>query len=226
MPAYLVPIQAAFIEMWASLVSLLPQIVFALLAVLIGLLLAHVLREAVIRIMNLLKVDEALRRLEIHGLVGQTGIELNVGRFLGWLVKWFVILLTLIVVADALNWSEVTAFLANVANYIPNVLIAVVILLVGMLLGRFVQDAIMGALNAAQMKSTAGFLSSLAKWAIYVFSFMAALVHLNIAASLIQTLFIGFVAMVALAGGLAFGLGGRDHASKILSSLLDDLKRS
>lgn len=223
MPEYLLPIQIALVDMWASIVSFLPQFIFALVLLLAGILLAHVLYEAVVRLVAVLKLDEALQKLEVHDLVKQSGVEFHAGRFFGWLVKWFVIILTLIVVADTLNWSQVTVFLSQVVLYLPNVLISVVILLVGILLGRFVQDVITGAFAAAKMK-TAGFLGGLAKWAIYAFSFMAALVQLGIAESLIMTLFTGFVAMIALAGGLAFGLGGRDHASRVLDSIVSDLK--
>ena len=90
------------------------------------------------------------------------------------------------------------------------------------ILANFTQGVVKAALDAAKMES-AQFLAGLSRWAIIVFSFMAALVQLGIAGALIQTLFTGFVAMVALAGGLAFGLGGRDHASRALNHLSKDL---
>lgn len=223
MPDYLVPIQYALADMWATVITLLPQFIFALILLIIGLILAQVLHEAVVRIVALIKVDEALQKLEIHDAVRQAGVEFHAGKFLGWIVKWFIIILTLIVVADTLQWDQVTVFLSQVVVYLPNVLISVVILLVGILLGKFVQDVITGAFKAAKMK-TAGFLGGLAKWAIYVFSFMAALVQLGIAEALIQVLFTGFVAMIALAGGLAFGLGGRDHATRLLTAIMQDLE--
>lgn len=224
MPEYLIPIQYALVDVWASILSVLPQFIFAVVLLLLGLLVAHLLHEAVVRVVGVLKVDEALQKLEVHDLIQKAGVDFHAGKFLGWLVKWFIIILTLIVVADTLQWNQVTIFLSQVVVYLPNVLIAVVILLVGTLLGRFVQDVIAGAFKAAKMK-TAGFLGGLAKWAIYIFSFMAALVQLGIAESLIQTLFTGFIAMIALAGGLAFGLGGREHASKLLDAIMQDFNK-
>lgn len=225
MPTYLMPIQVALVDMWAAVVSFLPHFVFALVLLLIGVLLAHVLHEAIVRVVNILRVDEALNKLEVHDLVRQTGVEFHAGKFLGWIARWFVLILTFIVVADTLKWTQVTAFLSQVLLYLPNVLIAVVILLVGILLGRFVHDVVVGAVAAAKMQS-GGFLGGLAKWAIYVFTFMAALVQLGIAQSLIMTLFTGFVGMVALAGGLAFGLGGKEHAARVLDQLSNDLKQN
>ena len=94
--------------------------------------------------------------------------------------------------------------------------------MVGIILANFTQGVVKGALDAAKMTSSQ-FLAGLSRWAIVVFSFMAALVQLGIAQELIQVLFTGFVAMIALAGGLAFGLGGREYASRILNQLSKDL---
>jgi len=106
--------------------------------------------------------------------------------------------------------------------YVPNVIISVIILLAGILLANFVQRVVKSAVEAAKLQS-ADFLSGIAKWAILVFSFMAALVQLQIAQELIRVLFTGLVAMLSLAGGLAFGLGGKDHASRVLDRLRKDL---
>lgn len=221
MPTYIDPIRTAFIDMWASVLSVLPQILAALLVLLLGVLIAGVLKEAVIRLINLLKVDEVLSKTEIPDAFERSGFEFSVANLLGWIVKWFVIILALITSADILGWQQVTFFLNDVISYVPNVIIAVIVLLVGMLLGSFVQNVITGAFEAAEMR-TGNFLAGLAKWAIIVFSFMAALVQLGIAQALIQVLFTGFVAMLALAGGLAFGLGGKEHAARILNYIEED----
>jgi hypothetical protein len=109
-----------------------------------------------------------------------------------------------------------------VVLYIPNVIVAVIILLAGILLATFVRNVVKTAVEAAELAS-ADFLSGIAKWAILLFSFMAALVQLQIAPGLINTLFTGLVAMLALGGGLAFGLGGKEHASRVLDRLRRDL---
>ena len=221
MPDYVDILRSAFVDLWISIMSFLPQLVFAVLVFLIGLLLANVLRTAVIRVVRFLRVDDLMDRLEVKTMFTKAGVQLDVAELLGWMVKWFIIILALIASADALGWTQITEFLTLVVEYIPNVLVAVIILLVGFLLGNFVQDLIKGAVQVADM-SSASFLSAIAKWAIIVFSFMMALVQLGIGAALVQTLFTGFVAMVALAGGLAFGLGGREHASKMLDHIHRD----
>lgn len=223
-PLYLEPIQLAFANMWAAIISFLPVLIMALLVLLLGLLLSSVLKEAIIRLADMVKIDSLVAKLEVGDALDNTGFELSLSKMAGWFVKWFIIILTLVAVADILGWNQVTNFLAQVMNYIPNVIIAVIILFVGILLGNFTRDIIAGAFSAAKVK-TGHILAGLAKWAIIVFSFMAALVQLGIAQALIQVLFTGFVAMIALAGGLAFGLGGRDHASEAIKIIKEDLTK-
>jgi hypothetical protein len=202
--------------------ELLPRIILALVIFLLGLLIASVLESAIIRLAKILKLDELLDKLEIRPLITRMGIGFETGSVLGRIGKWFVIILSLIIASDALGWDQITQFLSDVVSYIPRVLIAVVILLVGLVLGNFVQKIVSTSLEAAKMAS-AGFISGVSKWSIVIFSIMAALVQLGIAQSLIETLFTGFVAMVAIAGGLAFGLGGKEHATRVLDYIKRDL---
>ncbi len=224
MPDYVDVLRSAFVDLWVSAMSFLPQLVFAVVVFLLGLLVANLLKTAVIRVIRFMKVDDLLERLDAKTFFSRAGIRFDVAELFGWLVKWFIILIALIAAADALGWSQVTEFLTLVVAYIPNVLVAVIILLVGFLLGNFVQDLIKGAVKVANMTS-ATFLAAIAKWSIIVFSLMMALVQLGIGAALVQTLFTGFVAMVALAGGLAFGLGGKEQASKILDHIYRDITK-
>lgn len=222
MNEYVDVLTAAFVELWAGIVLFVPKLLFAMVVFVLGLILASVLNKLVIRLAKILHIDELIEKLELDDIFRRAGLKLNVGVALGWIVKWFVIIFALIASADILGWDQVTVFLTTIVEYIPNVLIAVIILLVGMILASFVQEIIKTALDAAKMHS-ARFVSGIAKWAIIIFSFMAALVQLGIAEALIQVLFTGFVAMIALAGGLAFGLGGREYASRVLSQLAKDL---
>jgi len=224
MPDYIDILRSAFVDLWATVVLFMPKVLLALAVFLLGLFFAGVLRAAVIRIVHALKVNELVEKLEIKAAFQRAGIRLDVAEFLGWLVRWFVIVLVLIAAADVLAWTQVTEFLNAVVAYLPNVMIAVIILLVGFILGSFVYSVVQSAVVAAKMHS-AQFLAGIAKWSIIVFSFMAALVQLGIAQSLIQVLFTGFVAMIALAGGLAFGLGGKEKASRVLDLLWKDITR-
>jgi len=222
MPTTLDVIQGSLLNLWENLLGFLPQLIAALVVFIVGLIIAALLRRLVIRVVDVLKLDDLSEKLGLTPALRKYGFKFNIGRLLGWLIKWFVVVAFLIATVDILQWHEVTVFLTEVVLYLPNVVIAVVILLVGLLLANFVQEVVKAAVEAAKLASATA-LAGIAKWSIVVFSFMAALVQLGIAERLVNTLFTGFVAMLALAGGLAFGLGGKDHASKLVSRLKRDI---
>jgi small-conductance mechanosensitive channel len=215
-------VRIAFADLWASLISFLPRFIGAVVVLLIGLIVASLLRRLVMKLSELLKLDELARRLEVKTSFEQVGVRLHIGKLLGWIVKWFFVIVFLVAAADILKWTQVTEFLRDVVLYLPNVIIAVVILLVGVILANFVRNVVKTAVEAARLSSSS-FLAGISKWSILVFSFMAALVQLGIAQDLIRVLFTGLVAMLALAGGLAFGLGGREYATQFLNRLRKDI---
>ena len=215
-------LQNSFLGLWESTIDFLPSLLGAIIVFLLGLIVASVLRKVVVKAIKLLRVDEMSSKLELKQTFQQHGIRLHIGNLLGWIVKWFIIIVSLIAATDILGWDQVTDYLKQVVLYVPNVIIAIIILLAGILLATFVRNMVKSAVEAAGLAS-ADFLSGIAKWAILIFSFMAALVQLQIAPELINTLFMGLVAMLALAGGLAFGLGGREHAKRFLERLQKDI---
>lgn len=215
-------VQYSFADLWTGLIGFLPQFLGALIVFLVGLIIAGLLGKFIQRIAKLLKLDELAKRVDAQSSFEKMGIKLHIGKLLGWIVKWFFIIVALIAAADILQWEQVTDFLREVVLYIPNVIIAVIILLVAVVLGNFVYNVVKTAVGATKLASST-FLAGISRWSIVVFGLMAALVQLGIAEDLIRILFTGFVAMLALAGGLAFGLGGKDHAMKVLNELKKDL---
>jgi hypothetical protein len=110
--------------------------------------------------------------------------------------------------------------LQSVLAYLPNVLAAVLIMLASVVLANVLRRFVSASVMSAQLHA-AHFLGSLTWWAIVVFGFLTALAQLNIATAIIQSIITGFIAMLALAGGLAFGLGGRDYANHLVNKLKD-----
>ncbi|NQV89801.1 hypothetical protein HQ487_00165 [Candidatus Uhrbacteria bacterium] len=214
--------QGPLLQLWDTIVAYLPNLLGAIIVFIIGAIVAHVLQSVVIKVIALLRVDELAKRLDITSQFERAGLRLHIGALLGWIVKWFVIIIALIAATDILGWDQVTDYLQQVVLFVPNVIISVIILLAGILLGNFVQNVVKTAVEAAKL-SSADFLSGIAKWAILIFTFMAALVQLQIAPELIRVLFTGLIAMLALSGGLAFGLGGQEHASRFLTRLKKDI---
>lgn len=222
MPDALTVIESAFADIWSSLLLFLPRFLGAIVVFILGLIVASLLRKLVMKVSDLIRLDLLAEKLDLKKSFAQMGVKLNVAAVLGWIVKWFFIIVFLVAATDILGWSEITVYLREVVSYLPNVIIAVIILLAGLLIANFTRNVIQSTVKAAKIQS-AQFLAGLSKWAILIFSFMAALVQLQIAQDLIRILFTGLVAMLAIAGGLAFGLGGKEEASRVLSKLRKDL---
>ena len=215
-------IQAPLMDLWNSLLLFIPSLLGAIIIFILGVIVANVLSKVIEQLIKFLRVDDMAEKLDIKAQFDRAGIKLHIGRLFGWIVKWFFVVVALIAATDILGWDQVTDYLKQVVLFIPNVIVAVIILLAGILLANFVQRVVKSTVEAAKLES-AGFLSGLSKWAILAFSFMAALVQLQIAPDLIRTLFTGLVFMIALAGGLAFGLGGKEHAARVLNRLQKDI---
>ncbi|MCX6765650.1 MAG: hypothetical protein NT136_01670 [Candidatus Moranbacteria bacterium] len=215
-------ITMSLLELWARFISFLPALIGALLVFLFGLIAAVALGKAAEKIIMVLRIDQALDKMGIGEKFKGTGLRISVSRFFGELVKWFLILVFLMAATDILGLSQVTGFLNNVILYIPNLVVATIILAIAFLLGNFVYNVVRHSTRAAGIMS-ATLLATISKWAIVVFGLLAALVQLGIAVSLVNTIFIGLIAALSLAVGLAFGLGGKDEAAAILKKLREEI---
>ncbi len=201
----------------------LPKLVLALIIFIAGWVVGSVLGDVVEKIVKAIKVDSILEGAGAKTLMHKAGFNLNSGLFFGVIVKWFVIIGFLVAALDVFQLTAVSVFLSEVVlGYIPQIIVAALILVVAAFLADFVQKITTGSAKALDSKS-AGMVGGVARWAIWIFAIIAALVQLGIATEMLNTLFMGVVFMLALAGGLAFGLGGRDAASRYIERLREDI---
>src|SRR3989344_4613475 len=215
---------ASFNTLWEGFVAIIPSLVAAFLVLVIGWAIAVVLARLVEKIIHALWIEHAVEKLRVKEMFSEIGIKFSFAELIGWLVKWFLLIVVFIAAADILGLSQITVFLQSVVLYIPNVIIAVVIVLLGVLIGSFTGDVVHRAIKTSKLHSGEA-IGGIAKWAIIVFAFMAGLMQLGIAAEMTDTLFKGIVSLIALAGGIAFGLGGRDTAEHMLGVLKKDLTK-
>lgn len=218
-------ITISLIGLWDRFVNFLPALVGAILVFVAGWIVAVALGKVVEHIVKMVRVDEMMEKAGTKGRFKKAGVDLNLAKFFGGLVKWFLILVFLMAATDILKLAQVTSFLNSIVLYLPNVIVAAIILAVAFLVGNFVFAVVKGSTKVAGIVS-ATLLGTVAKWAIVIFGFLAALIQLGVAPSLINTLFVGLVAMLALAGGLAFGLGGKDEAAAILRKLRREISEN
>ncbi len=209
-------------DLGQRLVDFLPALVGALVVFLAGWIIAAAIGKVLKKFLQTIQIDKAVAKIGWDGKFSGSDMNLSISALLSGLVEWFLILVFVMAAADILGLSEVTTFLNSILLYIPNVIVAVVILAVVFLFGNFVYNVVKGSTRAAGVMS-ATFLAKISKWSIIIFGIFAALIQLGVASSLVSTIFIGIVAMLALAGGLAFGLGGREEAALILRKIREDI---
>jgi hypothetical protein len=151
---------------------------------------AVALGKVVEHIVKMVKVDDVMEKAGTKARFKKAGVELNLAKFFGGLVKWFLVLVFLMAATDILKLTQVTSFLNSITLYLPNVIVAAIVLAVAFLIGNFVFAVVKGSTKVAGIVS-ATLLGTVTKWAIVVFGFLAALIQLGVASSLINTLFIG-----------------------------------
>lgn len=195
----------------ASLVAFLPHLLGALLILLVGWIVARLLEKAADAVLERLKFDKALDRGGVRDALKRTGTKLDPSSIVAKLVFWAVMLTAILMAANALGLTAVATMFDRIVAFIPNVIVAVLIIVIGMLIGEFVKDLI-----AASMGEVGGgmALSKIAKVAIVTLSIFMALDQLQIAHNIVTTAFSLMLGAIALAAGLAFGLGNRELAGE------------
>ena len=218
-----VAIQGSFYELWFTVAEYLPAILAAVVVFVIGWIVGIILYRVVLELVRVLRIDDALKAAGMNDAAKSAGFTLDVGRFLGTLVEWFVILVFLVAALDILGLTRVTVFLQTVVLlYLPQVIVAALILILGAIVAEVVKGLVAGSARAAGAHG-ANLAGSVAKWAIWVTAILAALNQLGVATAFVQTLFTGIVIAASLAFGLAFGLGGKEAASRTIERVRSEI---
>lgn len=214
----------SFQNLFYGLASFVPSVIVAIIIFIVGWLVGAGLGRVVAQIVDSLRIDQALKSTGIERVLSRAGFELSSGKFLGFLVRWFFIIVFLVASLQVLNLTQVNDFLTTVVlGYLPRVIAAVLILLVAAVVAEAAQRVVAGSAKAAALHS-AGFLGKVARYAIWIFAILVALDQLNVASAFVQTMFTGVVIAVSIALGLAFGLGGQASASRYLEHLQSEIK--
>ncbi|KKQ21321.1 hypothetical protein A2999_01280 [Candidatus Wolfebacteria bacterium RIFCSPLOWO2_01_FULL_38_11] len=213
----------SLLNVWGGVIGFLPFLIGALIVLIVGLIVAAGLGSLVERVINIAKVDNLLRRLGLETYFERAGIRVNAGKFFGALVYWFLVIVFILAAADILKLEGLSQFLRQVVSYIPQIIVAALIMLATVIVANALKSVVKASVMGAKLHAS-GFLAALAWYATVIFGFVAALIQLGIAPMLLNTLITGLVAMLALAGGIAFGLGGKDYASSLINRFKEKLE--
>jgi len=211
-------------SIWVGFLEGAVMVVGALIVFLIGLVVASLFGTLVERLVQVVKLDNLLQKLGVGEYVERAGMSLNSPKFFKKIVYWVFVIVFLVAASDILKLYSLSAFLNSILLYVPNVIVAVLIMLAAFVLAHFLRGVVRASVKASKLHG-AGFLGSLTWWSVVIFGFLSALDQLGIAVGIINVLVTGVIAMLALAFGLAFGLGGKDYAAYLLNKFKDQMER-
>jgi len=208
------------VRFWSKFINYLPDFFGGLLIVLTGYFVATILKKLLLTILAFSRIDSILNKTK---LITQREVRLWEG-VLAELVKWTIIILFLIPTLETWGLSKATEVLNQFLFYIPNVIVAVIIGFVGIVISNLAADLVRQSVKSAG-DSASGSLAVFTRSTIMFFTVLIMLNQLGVAQDLIRIFFTGLVTMLAIAGGLAFGLGGKEYAKEILDELKKKLAK-
>ncbi len=199
----------------ALLFSAVPKILGFLVIILAGWLIASLAERAVAAVLRTIHFNDLSERSGFADFVRKMGTDTDSSGMIGVIVKWFIRLIALVVAFDALGLPAVSDVLRQLLLWLPNVVVALVVLVIGGLASRALSNVVRGAASEGGLGNP-DFLAKVAGTLVWAFAIVVAVNQIGIATELVNTLFMAFVGAIALAVGLSFGLGGRDTASEIV----------
>ena len=201
-------------EALQNFLGFLPALIGAILILVIGWFVAGLLAGLVERGLKMVGFERAASTTGISSFIQRSGSSWTASAIVAEIVKWFIRLIAIQAAASILGLDQISQIINAILLWLPNLVVAIAILVIGALIARFVGSLVRG--TTGQMGfSDPELLGNIANYAILAFAIIAAVDQLGIAETVVNTLFIGAVALVVLAGGLAFGLGGQQTAAQI-----------
>jgi hypothetical protein len=216
---YRVTYQSLF-DLWQGFLRFIPSLLAAIIVFVIGWLIAEAIGKLISRVLNILRLNQVFEKANWREALEAAEIRLDISEFIGSIIKWILVIVFLSISVEILGLVQFAALLGELINWLPNLVIAVAIFVVAVIVADLLNRVIRASVKKIGVRY-AGFLGTLVRWAIYIFALLAILLQLEVAPAIIETIVMGFVGMIALSLGLAFGLGGKDAAAQFI----EDLKR-
>lgn len=207
-----------------SLLAFVPQLLASILVILVGILLSRFAKSLVITFLHALNLSALTQNSAVEKFLKRADIRLKIEEIFGEIVRWLILYIFIIAAVNTVGLITVGNFLENILSYLPNIVAAIFILAIGVILAGFTESFVKSSI-ATFDPSTGRLAGKISSYAVVIFAVLFAIGELGIAESFINTLFTGFVAMLALGFGLAFGLGAKDLVSRILNKWYQDFQK-
>lgn len=205
-------------EMLTKIIAYLPVLLGALLILIVGWIVAKIIRSIVDALLKVIRFDMLADKAGISKILQKGDLKITARQIVSGLVYWLIIIMVLVMVANALGLPKASDILSNLFAYVPKVIAALVVLVVAMFLASFVSGIVQIAAGNAKLPKPQ-LLAGISRWAIIIFALTIVLTQLGIAPLLVSATFNIILGGIVLALALAFGLGGKDAAARYLEEL-------
>lgn len=202
-------------QFWLDLVHFLPKLLAVIVILFFGWLLAKLARAAVKRTLELMQFDKFAQKSGLEAFMNHGNLSLSLSGIISHVVYWLVILMFIITGSNMLGLNEVSLLMQQLASYLPHIIVAILVLIFGTLLARFVNRLVFAWLYGIKFERALE-LSTSVEYGIQILAIFVALEQLGIGTQLINSLFIIVFGALFLALAIAFGLGGKDWAAKVI----------
>jgi len=208
---------------WTQLAAFLPQLMAAIVLLFVGWLVAKLVRAGMVKLLRVLQFDKLSERSGVEAFLKQGQLEVSLGGLLAGLMYWLIILIVIVTVSNSLGLHIVAELFNRIVLYIPNIIVAIFVLVLGAILARFINRLIFAYLSNIGVQGALT-ISTISEYATLIFVFFVALEQLNIGRELLTAAFIIGFGALGLAFALAFGLGGRDWAADVIARMTQKRK--
>jgi len=213
----------SLIGIWQNFIDFIPALIGAIVVFLVGWIIAVAIGKLIAEILKRIKFNKIFETGDWKKALEKADIKVDASAFVGAIIKWVLLIVFLVVAIKVLGFRELEAFFNQVLAYLPNVVVAAFMFVVAVIIADIVEKVVRAAVEGAKMGS-GPMVGAIIKWSIWVLAIFAILLQLGIAEALITTIIQGIVALIVIAGGIAFGLGGKDAAAEVIQDLRNKLK--
>lgn len=203
---------------WREVLVFLPKLLISIAVFIIGWFVSVAVGKIISEVLKKLKLDRFFEKAGWKEALEKAEIKMSVSEFIGGVFKWISVIIFLLVSVEILGLVEFADFLKKIVWWLPNLIVAVAIFIVAVVVADILEKIIKASVKKIEI-SYAGLLGTVVKWAIYIFAGFAILIQLGVAPTIVNALVFGLIATLSLSLGLAFGLGGKDAAAKLIEEI-------
>lgn len=213
----------SLIGVWQGFIDFLPNLLGAIIVFLIGWIIAVAIGKLVAEILKRIQFNKIFETGDWKKALQRADIKVDASAFIGAIIKWVLMIVFLVVAVKILGFRDLEGFFNEVLRYLPNVVVASFMFVIAVIIADIVEKVVRAAIEGSKM-GQGPVVGAIVKWSIWILAIFAILIQLGIAETLVTTIIQGIVALIVIAGGIAFGLGGKDAAAEVIQSLKNKLQ--